>query len=213
MIALAHQKGGVGKSSTAISLAIELSKEYPTVCVDLDKVQKSFSTCMQKRKRSGLKELETVDVNTADEVKSLVNSSKKLIIIDAGGYDSPAGRMALLGADIILSPVADSGIELDALVAWRKIIKEIREVRQTLKATMLFTRIHHFTSAKSLRPASEWIEAQEELELCPVALRERRGAYREAYDNGKSVVEVGGDAAKEMRELIAYIKRKIDGKN
>ena len=36
VIAISHKKGGVGKSSIAGSLAIELSKIYPTACMDID---------------------------------------------------------------------------------------------------------------------------------------------------------------------------------
>ena len=213
VIATAHQKGGTGKSTTAISLAIELDKVYDTVVVDLDKVQKSLTTCLLKRKRSGLAVPTLVDISTAEEVKQLINTTPKVILIDVGGYDSPAGRMALLGADIILSPVSDSGIELDALVAWRGIIRNIRESRKDLRATMVFTRIHTFAGEKSLGAARDWMLEQEEFDFCPVILRERKGAYREAYDNGKSVVEVGGAAADEMNDLIQYIKEKIDGTN
>ena len=113
VIATALQKGGTGKSTTAISLSIELSKTYDTVVVDLDKAQKSLTTCLLKRKRSGLAMPELIDINTAEEVKTLINTTKKVILIDVGGYDSAVGRMALLGADMILSPVSDSGIELD----------------------------------------------------------------------------------------------------
>lgn len=211
VLATAHQKGGTGKSTTAISLAIELSKLYDTVVVDLDKVQKSLTTCLLKRKRSGLAMPELIDISTAEEVKTLINTTPKVILIDVGGYDSAAGRMALLGADMILSPVSDSGIELDALVAWRGIIRSIRESRKDLRATMVFTRIHTFAGEKSLGTARDWMLKQDEFDFCPVILRERKAAYREAYDNGKSVVEVGGAAGDEMQELINYIKEKIDG--
>ena len=211
VIATAHQKGGTGKSTTAISLAIELGKIYDTVVVDLDKVQKSLTTCLLKRKRSGLAMPELIDISTAEEVKTLINTTPKVILIDVGGYDSAAGRMALLGADMILSPVSDSGIELDALVAWRGIIRSIRESRKDLRATMMFTRIHTFSGEKSLGTARDWMLKQEEFDFCPVILRERKAAYREAYDNGKSVVEVGGAAGDEMQELINYIKERIDG--
>ena len=213
VIATAHKKGGTGKSTTAISLAIELSKLYDVVVVDLDKVQKSLTTCLLKRKRSGLVMPDMADISTAEEVKTLINTTPKVILIDVGGYDSPSGRMALLGADMILSPVSDSGIELDALVAWRGIIRNIRESRKDLKATMIFTRIHTFSGEKSLGAARDWMLEQEEFDFCPVILRERKGAYREAYDNGKSVVEVGGAAGEEMSELINYIKERIDGNN
>ena len=213
VLATAHQKGGTGKSTTAISLSIELSKLYDTVVVDLDKVQKSLTTCLLKRKRSGLPMPELIDINTAEEVKTLINTTPKVILIDVGGYDSAVGRMALLGADMILSPVSDSGIELDALITWRGIIRSIRESRKDLRATMVFTRIHTFAGEKSLGAVRDWILEQDEFDFCPVILRERKAAYREAYDNGKSVVEVGGAAGEEMSELIKYIQRKIDGTN
>ena len=44
IISVSHQKGGVGKSTLAYNIAVELSKLYPVEIVDLD-VQQTLTAC------------------------------------------------------------------------------------------------------------------------------------------------------------------------
>ena len=52
VIAITHQKGGVGKTTIATNLAVELSKKYKVKVIDLD-LQKSmtyFNNIRQKKR-------------------------------------------------------------------------------------------------------------------------------------------------------------------
>ena len=42
IITFAHQKGGVGKSTLAFNTAVELSKEYKVIVIDLERVFKNL---------------------------------------------------------------------------------------------------------------------------------------------------------------------------
>lgn len=206
VIVVAHQKGGVGKSTIASSIAVELSKERDISCIDLD-IQLSFSAFNQKRIRHNLPKLDIVNAKSKSEVMNIINTSTKhALVFDVGGYDSEAGRMALLGADIIVTPVSDSSIELDGLITWREVMRDIRKDRAGMQAMIVLNRIHSFTGDKSLRDIRDWVDAQDEFFLSRALLRERRAEYRNAYDAGKSIIEIGGKSADEMVELINEIK-------
>ena len=54
IIAISHQKGGVGKSTIAYNLSVELSKKYTVNVVDLD-VQQTITACNVIRSKFGQK--------------------------------------------------------------------------------------------------------------------------------------------------------------
>jgi len=54
IIAVSHQKGGVGKSTIGFNLAIELARKYKVEVVDLD-VQNTITHTNKIRKENNLK--------------------------------------------------------------------------------------------------------------------------------------------------------------
>jgi chromosome partitioning protein len=85
-IAIAHQKGGVGKSTLAANLAVYLD----AAAIDLD-YQQSVSLFSQSREEAGLKPIKIVKIKNRLELdKALIGNG--LIVIDCGGFDSDINR-------------------------------------------------------------------------------------------------------------------------
>lgn len=202
IIVVAHQKGGVGKSTVAANLAVELSKKTALNVVDLD-TQKSLSYFNSLRHNSGLKSFNITAVDSSDELKKLINKNEETLLVDVGGFDSDINRIAMLGADLIITPVSDSGVELVGLLAFRKILREIRKHRPDLVANVLLNRIHP-SATTSLDNINNFINDNCEFERLNTILRDRV-EYKHAFDAGKSVVELNGRAAKEVQELTKEV--------
>lgn len=201
-IVIAHQKGGVGKSTIATNLAVELSKKCDLYVVDLD-IQKSTSYFNSLRKKSGMKEFNVVDVDSVSSLKNLINKNNDVLLIDVGGFDSDINRVAILGADLLITPVGDSGIELIGLLAFRNILREIREHRKDLIAYILLNKIHP-SATTSLGSLNDFISENKEFGKLNSVLRDRV-EYKKAFDSGKSVVEYNGKATTEMKNLLKEI--------
>jgi chromosome partitioning protein len=209
IIVVAHQKGGVGKSTIASNLAVELAKTEAVTVVDLD-MQKSMSYFNSVRIDSGKPKLEVIFVDNFNNLKNLINDSKETLIIDVGGFDSDLNRVAILGADVIITPVSDSAIELVGLLSFKNTLDAINEIRPELKASILLNRIH--ASAKtSLVKLAEFVNGNDQFELLDTIFRDRV-EFKKAFENGLSVNELKpkSKAAEEVTNLIKEIKH---GKN
>jgi len=203
IITIAHQKGGVGKSTIASNLAVEYFKEFGSALtiVDLD-TQKSLSYFNAIRKANALPSLPIVQVASAEELKKIITANTGVILIDAGGFDSDVNRVAMLYADRIITPVSDSSFEIAGLMMFRGIIRELRVARPDLVATVVLNRVHPFAT-KSLNDIFDFARNNVEFDVFATVLRDR-GEYKRATENGKSVVELvrDGKAAEEIKNLM-----------
>ncbi len=202
IIVLAHQKGGVGKSTIASNLVVELSKDYKLSVLDLD-MQKSLTYFNSLRKRNGLDEFKILTADGISEVKNIINNNKDILLIDVGGFDSDVNRIAILGADLVITPVSDSGIELVGLLSFRNILREIRKHRPSLKSHVLLNRVN-VRAGVSLEEIFDFIDNNNEFDKFNVILRDRAD-YKKSFDAGKSVIEYNGKASEEMKDLIKEV--------
>ena len=205
IITVAHQKGGVGKSTIASNLAVELSKIMSVQVVDLD-MQKSISYFNSIRSTN---QLIVKYAANFEELKHLVNNNNQAMIIDVGGFDSDLNRAAILAADFLLTPVSDSTIELVGLLSFKNIMKDVRKIRPELTANVLLNRVHVKTNT-ALNEINKFINDNQEFSLMTSILRDRV-EFKKAFELGKSVNEYAqnGKAATEINNLIQEIKDTI----
>ncbi|RTL50258.1 MAG: ATPase [Bradyrhizobiaceae bacterium] len=138
VIVLGNEKGGSGKSTTALHVAVALMKAGQRVAtIDLDCRQQSFTRYIENRKtwaqRSGV-ELEIPDHSCIamgssmqigenelaefTQFSAAVNATEKthdFIVIDTPGTDSYLMRLAHAMADTLVTPLNDSFLDFDVL--------------------------------------------------------------------------------------------------
>jgi chromosome partitioning protein len=138
LIVVGNEKGGSGKSTIAMHVAIALIKSNNRVgTLDLDSRQKTFTHYIENRFAWGdqtgcnleipnhIYFVENMDHPTAEEEAAdgvaLIDLLKGLavnndfIVIDTPGRNSYLGRLAHSMADILITPLNDSFIDLDVL--------------------------------------------------------------------------------------------------
>jgi chromosome partitioning protein len=201
IITVAHQKGGVGKSTIAINLSVEM--RIPIIDLDSQNSCYLFSKIREKEQK---KSLQVFAPETLEELKSiLVKLRNRKVVIDSGGYDNDLNRFALVSSDLVITPVSPSQIEVFGLQKFARIVKKAKEYNPKLRVFVLINN----ADARSL---SELIELEKFIQDSPIfdilnSKIFRRVDYRRAYKQGLSVCEYksGSKACREIKELIKEI--------
>jgi chromosome partitioning protein len=138
VIVLGNEKGGSGKSTTAMHIAVALLKAGQRVAtIDLDSRQQTFTHYVENRRdnvrRTGIAlelpehyaiaraEGVRVDENEAQEFGSFaaainaVEHSHDFVVVDTPGNDTYLMRLAHSMADTLVTPLNDSFLDFDVL--------------------------------------------------------------------------------------------------
>ncbi|NIA68818.1 AAA family ATPase [Pelagibius litoralis] len=148
VIVIGNEKGGTGKSTAAIHIATGLAVQGKAVaCLDLDGRQATLSRFLQYRSASGnalsaglaVPRYRRIEPSAAperaqgeQEERSLFEAAMtelracEAIVIDTPGYNSHLARLAHARANVVVTPINDSFIDIDALA---DIDRERHEVR------------------------------------------------------------------------------------
>ena len=201
IITVAHQKGGVGKSTIATNLAVEM--QIPII--DLDSQHSCYLFSLLREEEQG-KTLQVFTPETVDEIKQILeNVDHNKVIIDSGGYDNDLNRFALLISDVVITLVSPSQIEVFGLLKFAEIVEEAKKYNPSLMVYVLINNADPRSSGEN-RKLQQFIEKDINFELLKTKLH-RRADYRRAYSEGLSVCEYNpeGKACKEVKALIIEI--------
>ena len=189
LIVVSHQKGGVGKSTIAWNLATILQESFNVELVDLD-IQKTLTYANEIRKQQPkLKSLTIKHFDTPEDFKKYINgdSDDRISIVDVGGFDSSMNRLAIVVADLIITPVSDKSFELLGIKTFEKILIQLDElVEHDVKVKVLLNNLNPQKS--KLDSLKEFINKSPHFELLESVLRHRVDYDRSAGD-GKNVIE------------------------
>ena len=208
-----HEQVGVVKSTLAINHA------YFKGCsiIDLDS-QNSSMLFNQLRKMNDMKSIECFTADTVDEFKELVKDYKSnkenMIIIDSGGYDSEINRLALISADIIITPVGASQIELFGLQKFRNILNDASDATGTNVKTHVLINNVDSRSKKKISELREYIEKNEKYFNLLESVIHTRVDFKNAYGDGLTVKELDKEskATQEIKSLTKEIDNIIKNK-
>ena len=207
IIAISHQKGGVGKSTLAYNLAVELSKKYIVNVVDLD-VQQTITACNIIRGKFGQKKLNILSFDDKKDFVEFLNNDDEsnITVIDTGGFDSGLNRVAMYAADMIITPVSTEFLEVIGLEKYKKIIKEVsKKVGKEIKTHVILNKIHH--AQQNFADIEEFINrSPNQFSLMKSVIR-RRTDFTISLSHGFSVCEfdINSDSSKEIKKMISEI--------
>jgi chromosome partitioning protein len=197
IVVIGNEKGGTGKSTTAMHIAIALLQSgFRAATIDLDPRQGTLTRYIANRAAYGEARLPTpqhatfaaspLDSHAAAEaddrrrLEEQVNAfseSADFVIVDAPGSDSFAARHAISLADTLITPVNESFVDVDLL---GKVGADGQVLRPSAYSEIVWRQRQ--VRAMRGRPAIDW-----------VVMRNRRSttASRNQREVGEALATIG----------------------
>lgn len=199
-ISIIGQKGGTGKTTTALGLAVAAARDGKAVAViDLDP-QASASNWKDRRSEDNPAVVSAQSSRLRQTIEIAKTSGADLVIIDTAGRSDDSALNAARVADVVLIPTRPAMIEVEALAA-------ARDILQTAGSPPAFVLLNgvHPQASKQAEEARQMIGAVFGMAVCPVHLS-HRNAYSEALTSGRTAQELDpdGKAAGELERLYKF---------
>lgn len=206
IIVLGSQKGGVGKSTLAVSIAAGLmSRGAKVLIVDADD-QKSVITWYNNRPES----LPHIPVAGASgNIKAMLKehaNTYDYVIADCAGRDSSEMRSGLMAADIFISPLRPSQMDLDVVPHTCNVFTEAKDFNEEVKGYLVLnmTPTNMFINEGN-EAAQVLLEDYPQMKLAETRICDRK-AHRDAWADSKTIYETeNSKAIDEVERLIKEI--------
>jgi chromosome partitioning protein len=205
IVTVGNTKGGVGKTTVAVNLAVEAVKDGNNVLLIDTDPQGSSIAFRAEREKDDIKAIALINDKLHKDVKGFVEVFN-FIIIDAGGRDNAVFRSAVAACNLFLLPVLPSQFDVWAAEDAVNVFKEIEPFNK-MQGRMILNMVRPNTIV-SMEAQDALSEYQDVLPLMDERLH-NRVAFKASISDGKGVTEYepSGKAANEINELYKAVVR------
>jgi len=220
-IVFANEKGGTGKSTTAVHTAIALAASGHRVgALDLDSRQRTMTRYLENRDatmRRLEKELpqaayEVLEDHSEDALNSALGrlaENADVIVIDTPGRDDEIARAAMLKADTLVTPMNDSFVDLDLIgqvhpenykitrpsfyaeLIWNSRTQRAKTTGERVDWVVLRNRLQHIESHNLKRVGAALDELARRVGFRVIPGLGERVIYRELFPKGLTLLDTG----------------------
>jgi chromosome partitioning protein len=218
IIHFAYKKGGTMKSTFACSLAAHLADKHTVMLVDTDRGQYTANNWINDRNDAGYKpSIPCITVSSdidLDKTLKLLDKEYDFVIVDGHGGESRENRTVMMVADAVVTPLAPTQADLDALKPWLDVIEDVREnienPNRDLKIVAILTQ---YISQSRIEVAKQYLEHFPDYHLLNNAIKFR--SSWQSIPEGKGASEMTQKANAPMRseflsvadELLKVIRK------
>jgi chromosome partitioning protein len=206
VIGVIGQKGGGGKTTIAINIAVAAARhKLAPVIIDLDQ-QTNSAKWRDRRKPDNVAVVATPAGRIKATIEMAASHEADFIVIDAPGHNDSAAIETLRAAHLVILPVEAQMFHFDTLPAMRDIIR----LGGDTPTWIVVNKLHPAVSvmAKKLK---QIIFDTYKIPVCPVHMC-RYDIYATSADDGLTPEEKKPThkAALEIRELYRFINQQLN---
>ena len=207
IVTLAGQKGGAGKTTLAIGMAVEwMRRGKKVLLVDADPQATALTWAGLAAE---LEQQAPSVVAMGDNLRKTLPSLAKdydLIVVDTPGRQTKRVVGAIMLADLVVLPAQPSPADVWALAGTLDVIEEAREIRPSIHAVLVVngrTRTAIGAGARSALEETGYPVLKTEIG--------RRTAFAESLATGQGVTayQSGSLAALEIRKLVDELEERL----
>jgi chromosome partitioning protein len=220
IITFANEKGGTGKSTTAVHVAIALAASGHRVgAIDLDSRQRTMTRYLENReatmkrldKQLAEAKFEVVEDLTETNLDAAIDRiapTADVIVIDTPGRDDAVARAAILKADTLVTPMNDSFVDLDLIgqvdpdsfkvtrpsfyseLIWNSRTNRAKVTGKSVDWVVLRNRLQHIDSHNLRRVGAALDELARRVGFRVIPGLGERVIYRELFPKGLTLLDL-----------------------
>jgi chromosome partitioning protein len=220
IIVFANEKGGTGKSTTAVHTAVALaSMGRKVAALDLDTRQRTLGRYLDNRAATQRRLVipiplvghETFDPAKSGEIGAMierVGEGVDVLVIDTPGRDDPFSREAMIRADTLVTPINDSFVDLDLIgevdpdtykvrrpsfyaeVVWQSRTRRAKTTGATVDWVLLRNRLQHVNARNMHRVAEALGDLSRRVGFRVIPGLGERVIYRELFPKGLTLIDL-----------------------
>ncbi len=190
VIAVANQKGGTGKTTTAVHLAYWLSQKGQVLVVDAD-AQQSSTTWLEDLNLKG--EIIGDPDELFDQIPQL-GKEYDFIVVDGPASFSETTRVILTRADIALVPCKPAGLDMHSSNRVIRLIRQAKDLRGGIPRAAMF--LNQAKKGTVLLREAQTALSKSGIDLLDSVIYDRQ-VITDAPSQGQVVWQMSGNAAKQ----------------
>jgi chromosome partitioning protein len=201
-ISLLGQKGGSGKTTIAIGLAVAAARRgVETAIIDLDP-QASASKWKDRRQDENPAVVSAQASRLKPVLETARSTGAQIVIIDTAGRKDDSAIAAARSSDLVLIPVRPNIVELETLP---DVSDLLALADNNPLAFVVLNCVHPSTGPRGVTEIHAAIKRMFDLTVCPPYIS-LRAAYAEAPTSGQAPQEIDqeGKAAGELQRLFNF---------
>ncbi len=201
-ISIIGQKGGTGKTTTVLGLAVAAAQAgHGVAVIDLDP-QATAANWKDRRDEDNPPVVSAQASRLKPTLQAAKDSGVEYVFIDTAGRSDDSALNAARAADLVLIPSRPNIVEVETLPQ----VNDLLRLAGSPPAFVLLNGIHPTAGRASITEVRDAIRELFGLTVCPVHLCQR-SAYAEAMTTGKVPQEIDpdGKAGDELKRLFEFV--------
>ena len=219
-VVFANEKGGTGKSTTAVHTAVALAASgHRVAALDIDSRQRTLTRYLENRAATirrleaelPLPAFEVLDDHTESGLEAAIarlGAQADVIVVDTPGRDDPLARSAILRADTLVTPMNDSFVDLDLIgqvhpdnykitkpsfyaeLIWNSRTQRAKTTGKSVDWVVLRNRLQHIDSHNLRRVGAALDELARRVGFRVIPGLGERVIYRELFPKGLTLLDL-----------------------